>query len=60
MVDAEAAILRLFAKRGFSGGYLKAKLLALAIAHRRLSILMPPSATTDSKYGCVVRSQNSL
>lgn len=55
MVEAEASIVRLFAKRGFSGGYSKAKLVALAVARRRLSVLIPPRACSDGKYGCVVR-----
>ena len=56
MVEAEAAILRLFSKRGCTAGYLKPKLLTLAIASGRLSILTPPGgAAADSQYGCVVR-----
>lgn len=57
MVEAEAAILRLFSKRGRTGGYLRPRLVALATGRGRLSVLIPPSGSPDAKYGCVVRSR---
>lgn len=56
MHEAEATILQMFAKRGYKGACLKGRLLAQAVVHRRLGVLLPPSACSDSMHGCVVRN----